>query len=167
LGATGRVLQWLENTQLAMAIAASNWAFPIIEAVHVIALTLVIGTVCIVDLRLLGWASAKRPYRQLAREVLPWTWGAFCLAAISGSLMFITQAAEYYENAAFRIKMVLLLLAGLNMLIFELFTARGAMRWDKDTAAAWPGRLAAGFSLALWICIVFFGRRIGFTMFPG
>lgn len=157
-------VHWLEGTPLAVGIAESDWAFPTIESVHVIALALVIGTVCVVDLRLLGWASAMRPYRQLAREVLPWTWGAFCIAVISGSLMFITQAAEYYQNTAFRIKMLLLLLAGINMLIFEAITARGAAQWDKGRAIPWPGRLAAAVSLTLWVTIVFFGRRIGFTL---
>jgi hypothetical protein len=161
------LLQWLEHTPLAVAIAESNWAFPAIETLHVIALALVIGTVCVVDLRLLGWASARRPYRELAREVLPWTWAAFCLSVMTGSLMFITQAAEYYGNTAFRIKLFLLLLVGINMLIFEVMTARGAARWEHDLRAPWPGRVAAALSLMLWISIVFFGRRIGFTMTPG
>jgi Family of unknown function (DUF6644) len=155
----------LEDSPLAVSITESDWAFPAIESIHVIALALVIGTVCVVDLRLLGWASAKRSYRQLAREVLPWTWGAFCLSVISGGLMFITQAAEYYENNAFRIKMLLLLLAGINMLVFELLTARGAATWDQGRVP-WRGKLAAALSLTLWVSIVFFGRRIGFTMIP-
>ena len=163
----GSFLHWLENTTLAVSIAQSDWAFAIIESIHVIALALVIGTVCVVDLRLLGWASAKQPYRDVAREVLPWTWAAFGVSVISGSLMFITQATEYYTNAAFRTKVVLLLLAGGNMLIFELTTARGAATWDRRLPVPWPGRLAAVLSLTLWVSIVFFGRRIGFTMTPG
>jgi hypothetical protein len=159
------LLQTLENTPLAMFIAQSDWAFPIIETIHVIALTLVIGTVCVVDLRILGWASAKRPYLSLAHETLPWTWCAFCLTVITGSLMFVSQATEYYGNIAFRIKLFLLLLAGINMLIFELAIARGAAQWDRD--APWPGKIAAALSLTLWIFVVFFGRRIGFTMAPG
>ena len=166
LEATNPILHWLENTPFATSVAASDWAFPLAEAVHVISLTLVLGTVCIVDLRLLGWASVRRPYAELAHEVLPWTWGAFCLAVLSGSMMFISQASEYYENTAFRIKMMLVLLAGINMLIFELITARGAARWNANKAIPWPGRFAGAISLVLWICVVFFGRRIGFTMLP-
>lgn len=163
----GVILDWLENTPLAVSIAQSDWAFAIIETVHVIALALVIGTVCVVDLRLLEWASAKRPYRELAREVLPWTWSAFCLSVITGSLMFITQAVEYFENTAFRIKLALLLLAGINMLTFELVVARGATNWGHDLRVPWPSKVAAALSLTLWISIVFFGRRVGFTMNPG
>jgi uncharacterized membrane protein len=143
------LLNWVEHSALAIAIAQSNWAFPAIETIHVLALTLTIGTVLIVDLRLLGLASAKQPYEVLRREVLPWTWAAFCVAVISGSLMFISQATEYYANSAFRAKFVLLLLAGLNILVFELIIARDAANWDR--AIPWPAKPAALLSIALWI----------------
>jgi len=159
------LLQELEHTPLAVTIAQSAWAFPIIETVHVIALTLTIGTVLILDLRLLGLASLRQPYAAVRREVQPWTWAAFGVAAVSGSLMFISQASEYFENTAFRIKLGLLALAGLNMLTFELIIRRRAAAFEKGSTR-WPGRIAALLSLAFWISIVFFGRRIGFTMSP-
>jgi len=161
------LLESLEHSALAVSIAESNWAFPIIETIHVIALALMIGMVLIMDLRLLGLASAKQRYTVLQRDVLPWTWWAFGGALVSGCLMFINQATEYYENEAFRIKLFLLLLAGINMLVFELIIARGAAAWDQESSAPWPGKIAALLSIALWIAIVFFGRRVGFTMLLG
>lgn len=160
-------LHWLENMPLSVSIAQSDWAFAVIETAHVIALALVIGTVCVVDLRILELASAKRPYRQVAQELLPWTWGAFCVSVVTGSLMFITQASAYFENAAFRIKFLLLLLAGINMLIFEFAIAHGVIGRDDSSSIPWLGKLAALLSLTLWISVVFFGRRVGFTMVPG
>jgi hypothetical protein len=157
----------LERSTLAVAIAESNWAFPIIETIHVIALALTIGTVLIMDLRLLGLASAKQRYTALKRDVLPRTWWAFGGAVVSGCLMFITQATEYFENEAFRIKLFLLLLAGINMLVFELIIVRSATKWDQESSAPWPGKIAALLSIGLWISIVFFGRRVGFTMLLG
>jgi hypothetical protein len=162
-----RLLDSLEHSALAVSIAESNWAFPAIETIHVIALALMIGTVLIMDLRLLGLASANQRYAALKRDVLPWTWWAFCGAVISGGLMFITQATEYVDNDAFRTKVVLLVLAGINMVVFELMIARGAAKWDHGLAVPWPGRIAALLSLALWILIVYFGRRVGFTMLLG
>jgi hypothetical protein len=158
------LLNSLQQSWLAVSIAESSWAFPAIEMVHVIALTLTIGTVLVVDLRLLGLASIKQRYQALRRDVLPWTWLAFCAAVASGCLMFISQATEYYENDAFRVKLVLLLLAGINMLVFELIIARGAAVWDHGTPVPRAGKIAALLSLALWIAIVYFGRRVGFTM---
>src|SRR5215471_10588349 len=109
-------LNWLGTTPLAVFLRESPWAFPTVESIHVVALALVVGTIAIVDLRLLGLASAHRPYRQVAREVLPCTWIAFVVAAIAGTLMFISQPVEYFGNVAFRIKLLLLLAAGANML---------------------------------------------------
>ena len=158
------LLTWMEATRLAEFMRESEWAFPAVESVHVIALALVIGTIAIVDLRLLGLASTNRAYSELAGQVLPWTWGAFVLAAISGVLMFIGQPRAYFDNVAFRIKFVLMLLTGINMLTFQLLTSRGAAEWDREPAAPLAGRIAATLSLVFWIAIVFFGRRIGFTM---
>jgi hypothetical protein len=160
-------LESLEHSALAVSIAESKWAFPIIETIHVIALTLMIGTVLIMDLRLLGLASVKQRYTALKRDVLPWTWWAFGGAVVSGCLMFITQATKYYENEAFRIKLFLLLLAGINMLVFELMIASGAANWNQESSVPWPGKVAALLSITLWIAIVFFGRRVGFTMLLG
>src|SRR3954467_7651458 len=96
------LLKVLEGTGLSKAILASLYAFPLIEGAHVIALTTVFGTIAIVDLRLLGVASGHRPFTRLAPEILKWTWIAFALAAITGGLMFITNAAAYFNNAFFR-----------------------------------------------------------------
>jgi hypothetical protein len=164
LGSIVPFLHTLERTPLAVAIAESAWAFPIAETVHVVALTIMIGTILVMDLRLLGIASAQQNYKALRRDVLPWTWLAFCGAVISGSLMVITRAAGYFGNDAFRIKLILLVLAGINMLVFELIIARGAPNWDRGSSVPWAGKIAALLSLALWISIVFFGRWVGFTM---
>jgi hypothetical protein len=159
-------LSWLAQTEISVFIRESAWAFPTIESVHVIAIALVVGTIAIVDLRLVGLASASRSYTELSREVLPWTWGAFAVAATMGTLMFVSQPVGYFHNAAFRIKMLLLTLAGVNMLVFQLITCRSVARWDRAAAVPLAGRIAAALSLAFWLAIVFFGRRVGFTMSP-
>lgn len=158
------LLDWIENSALAVAIARSSWLFPAIETIHVLSLTLTIGTVLIVDLRLLGLASVQQPYAVVRREVLPWTWAAFAIAVVSGSLMFISQAEEYTANVAFRTKFILLLFAGLNMLVFEGIIARDAANWHGRIPR--PAKAAALLSIVLWISVVFFGRRVGFTMTP-
>ena len=159
-------LTWLEGTPLSLSIRESAWAFPTIEAVHVIALALVVGTIAIVDLRLLGLASTAQSVRGLCREVLPWTWGAFSLAVTTGALMFASHATGYFGNTAFRIKLLLLAAAGVNMLVFQLVTHRGIARWDRDATLPLPARLAGAISLTCWVAVVFFGRWIGFTMSP-
>jgi len=160
------LLRWIERTALAVFLQESAWAFPTIESLHVIAIALVIGTIAIVDLRLLALASVKRPYTELSRDILPCTWGAFAVAVTTGVLMFISQPVAYFANTAFRIKLTVLLLAGINMMVFQLITHRGVAKWDHDAAVPLPGKLAGALSLTFWVLVVFFGRRIGFTMSP-
>ena len=156
-------LSWLEKSNVSLFVQQSPLGFPTIETIHVIAITLVFGTIAIVDFRLLGLGSNNRPVTELCRDVLPWTWTAFVVAAISGSLLFISQATQYFENTAFRLKMLLLLAAGINMLIFEFITFRGVASWDRNTKVVLPGQLAGAISLVCWLGIVGFARWIGFT----
>ncbi|HEY0340976.1 MAG TPA: DUF6644 family protein, partial [Steroidobacteraceae bacterium] len=153
----------LEDTGLASGIRDSLYFFPFIEAVHVMALSVVFGTIMIVDLRLLGVASTHRPFARMSAELLRITWGAFTVAALTGALMFMTNARVYAANTSFRVKMVLLLLAGINMAFFHLTAGRSVALWDKERSAPRIGRATAALSLSLWIAIIFAGRVIGFT----
>ena len=112
-----------------------------------------VGTIIVVDLRLLGVASAHRPFKSVASDTFKWTWAAFALTALTGALMFTTNASVYYHNFYFRSKMVLLVCTGLNMSVFEL-SRRSVER---------VGKAVAMVSLVLWVAIIFAGRMIGFT----
>jgi hypothetical protein len=158
------LMEWLQATSLAVYIHKTAWAFTTIELVHVVAISLVIGTIAIVDLRLLGFASTKRRFTDLAKAVLPTTWVTFVIAVAAGSLLFISQASAYFVSTSFRIKIALIVLAGINMLIFEFITVRGVQQWDVEATPAPPARLAGGISIACWILVVIFGRWTGFTV---
>jgi len=155
---------WLENTSVGTFVSQSTWAFPTIESIHVFALVIVVGTIAIVDLRLLSVASRNHSVSQLSNDVLPITWTSFVLAAVTGGLMFASKATHYLANWPFRLKMVLLFLAGVNMLIFHFMTYRDVHRWDNDPRAPTAARVAGALSLTFWIGVVVFGRWIGFTV---
>jgi peptidoglycan/LPS O-acetylase OafA/YrhL len=157
------LLAWLEASGPAVSIRDSLYLFPLIESAHVIGLAMVFGTIAIVDLRLLGIASTRRPFSKIASDIMKWTWAAFVVTVVTGLLMFITNAAVYYHNTSFRWKMALLACAGINMLIFERTAARSVGQWDRNAAAPRAGRTAAAVSLVLWIGIIFLGRWVGFT----
>ena len=155
---------WLENTDLGMYISGSTWAFPTIESIHVFFLVIVVGTVAIVDLRLLGVASRNRSVSKLSNDVLPVTWVSFLGALITGSLLFSSKATHYLADGPFRFKMICMALAGLNMLIFHFLTYRDVHNWDDDTITPKAARIAGALSLVFWIGVVAFGRWIGFTV---
>jgi hypothetical protein len=156
-------LEWLQSTAPAVAIAESSWLFPTIETVHVLALTIVVGSIAMIDLRLIGASQRDRSVIELKIEVLPWTWTSFAVAVSSGFLLFCSNAVKYFANVPFRIKMIAMLLAGINMLFFHLVTYRTAPLWHLQAKVPASARVAGALSLALWISIVGFGRWIGFV----
>jgi hypothetical protein len=159
-----RSLEWLGDTPVAIAIAESTVMFPWIESVHVLAIVLVVGTISIVDLRLIGWAWLDRPVVRLMGDVLPYTWGAFAVAVMTGALMFCSNATTYGHNFFFQGKMVLVALAGFNMSIFHVFFARDIERWGAQPHPPVIAKVAGIVSLGLWISVVAFGRWVGFTL---
>ncbi len=160
-------LKSVEATKFATAIRDSIWMFPIIESIHVICFTIVVGTIAVVDLRLLGLASTQRSFRRISSDVMKWTWGAFILAVATGLMMFSNNARVYYHNPFFRTKMILLVLAGVNVAVFELTAGRTSSSWDKAPSAPRIGKVVGVLSLAIWISVIFMGRLIGFTTHPG
>jgi len=150
----------LQALPLSTAIAESDWIFPMIESLHVIAITLVVGSIIVVDLRLIGVAARTRPLAAFTAQFLPITWCAFALAALTGGLMFLAKPVSYAGNIFFLAKLLLLLAAGLNMAAFHLFVERPAHQGRADGAA----RLSGLASLTIWIGVVALGRWIGFTI---
>lgn len=160
---TDALFSRLEHTAFATAVSQSTWMFPTIETLHVLCITLVVGTIMIVDLRLLNITSRHRPVSELMRETLPWTWIAFACAVITGSMLFSSSAVKYAHNGPFEAKMVLLLLAGLNMAFFHLGSGRKIALWDRDAMTPTGARISGALSLVIWITVICLGRWIGFT----
>ncbi|WP_137681400.1 DUF6644 family protein [Aurantiacibacter suaedae] len=154
----------IQYSPLGIFIAESTWAFPTIETIHVIALVTVLGTIFVMDLRLLGVASKNYPITSMSRDTLKWTWGGFILAAITGTLLYISKTSSYMINPFFMGKMVLLAIAGLNMAYFHFVTWKTVANWDTSPVVPMGAKVAGITSLIFWITIVFFGRAIGFTL---
>jgi hypothetical protein len=154
----------LEASPVGAFIASSAWAFPTIESVHVIALVTVVGTVTIMDLRLLGLASGSWKVTQLSHDTLRWTWIGFLVAAITGTLLFVSKAHIYAREPWFIGKLTLIALAGVNMAVFHVLTWKSVAKWDSARSGPTAAKVAGGLSLLCWVLAVFFGRWIGFTL---
>ena len=151
---------WLQDHPTAQYIGFSYW-FPLLESLHVLAIGLVVGSILTVDLRLLGFAAVRYPASRVNRELIPWTWGAFVVAAITGFGLFVTRASVYIENPAFQIKLGLLCLAGVNMAWFQFRTFRHIHGWEGSGRTPFSAKFAGGMSLLLWAGVILAGRWVG------
>jgi hypothetical protein len=154
--------QVLYDSHVGTAIRESDNAFSVIESVHVLSITLLVGTISLLDLRMLGVILREIPVTRIARAILPLTWAGFVLMLGSGFLLFWAEAAKNYLNPAFRVKVVLLLLAGLNPLIFHTTIYRRVSEWESQHRSPWRARVAACLSLMLWSGVIIAGRAIAY-----
>ena len=150
----------LEYLPLAMEIGATWW-FPLLESIHVVSITLLLGSILMVDLRLLGIAAMPYAVSGMIRELVPWTLMAFIVSVITGLGLFITRASAHMNNPAFQWKLILLALAGINMLYFHGRGYRQIAQWDTGSSMPWQGRLAGALSLLLWSGVMLSGRWVG------
>ncbi|AEQ50148.1 DUF6644 family protein [Pelagibacterium halotolerans] len=153
----------IENSAIGAFVRETLNVLPIVNVFHVLGIALVFGTIFMVDMRLIGLQSVTRPVSRVANDLLKWTWVGFALAAVTGLLMFAANATTFYVNLQFQLKMVALAFAGLNMVVFELVTARNMAIWDGERRTPPSARFAGFASITLWVLVIILGRWIGYT----
>jgi uncharacterized membrane protein len=151
--------QWLEQTSLSIAIRESAWGFPIIESVHVLGLCL-FGMAILMHLRVLGVALTRVPAPEVAADLTPWMTAGVIVMIVSGILTFLNTPVEYYNNAVFRIKVLMLLLVAVNAWVLGAGRSRRSRRSRLGRKAAF----ARSMSLVLWAGIIVAGRMITYNL---
>jgi hypothetical protein len=154
--------QWLENTSLGTAVRESGWLFPTIETVHLFGIISLVASTSILDLRLLNLALRRESVSKLAAKCLAWAWGGFSVQVVTGFLLFSSEATKMYGSRVFQIKMLLILLAGLNGLVFHVIAYRKVAEWENAPVTPLSARFAGGLSILLWFGIVAAGRWISY-----
>jgi hypothetical protein len=154
--------KWLESREWTVAIHQSLWLFPLIETVHLFGIILLVGATSALDLRLIGWSMKGESVSKIARRLLPWAWIGLTIQVVTGFCLFASEATRCWENKAFRIKMVMLIFAGLNALIFHQTAYRRVAGWDVAPRTPVAAKFAGFFSILLWFGIVAAGRWIAF-----
>jgi len=157
--------EWLASTRGSIALHESLWVYPIVESVHVLALCIFLGLAVMLDLRLLGVTFRSARVSEVAERLLPWTAAGFAVMVVSGSLLFYAIPVRTFQNIFFRVKVAMLILAGLNVWVFHSTIYRTVAAWDLDPVPPKRARVAGGLSLALWACIVVAGRMIAYSWF--
>jgi hypothetical protein len=160
------LLRGLQETAAATALREDATLFPWVEAIHVLALSVVVGSVAIIELRLIGLAGSSRPVTRVLRDLLPCAWAGFAVASLSGFALFASNAITYAHNTYFWSKLLLLVGVGLNALFFHTAVERSIQRWDTAARTPLPARISGLLSLAGWLGVVACGRWVGFTLIP-
>jgi hypothetical protein len=155
--------QWVYNSEIGTGIRESIWVFPIIEGTHLLGIALSVGLLCWFDLRLLGLALRDQPVSKVWQQVMPVALVGFVLMFITGLLLFWAEAWTAYRSVHFWIKLVLLLLAGVNALMFETTAHRNMAEWDQAPVPPFRARMTGAISLILWTAIIVTGRTMAYS----
>lgn len=156
-----RLLEIVESSGPAQAVRGGVWIYPLVEVAHIAGLAMLVGAASVFDLRLLGLGS-RVPVADLARQVLPWAWVGFSVAALTGSLMFSANATALPYNPAFQLKLLLIALAGVNVAAFHVGPFRSAKAWGNRPGPP-AAKVAALVSMTLWLAIIACGRLIAYV----
>lgn len=157
-----RVFEWLGNTPWSIALHESRYVFLIVLTVHVLTLSVFVGTAVMIDLRLLGVALTRVPVSQVMTHLLPWSGAGFLVMIASGALLFYSAPLLRYENVFFRLKMAALVLAVINAWLFHRTSYRSIAEWDRDPVPPRGARTAGALSLVLWATIITMGRMMAY-----
>lgn len=154
-------LHALESSALASSIRQSVWLYPTVEILHILGFAILVGAAILFDLRLVGFAK-RIPVVDVAAYFKKWAFTSFMLVLISGGILFVINAVSLASNQAFILKMVLLLAAAINAVVFQLYSSKRMPQWNKDTPSPLPAKLAGIFSMILWVSILAAGRLIAY-----
>src|ERR1700722_3424119 len=148
-------LYWIDHTAIGTAIRQSAWLFPLIETCHLFGIVSLVTSTSILDLRLLGTGPLRGwPVSKLTQRLLPCAWWGFAVQIVTGLLMSSSEAVKNYHNPAFRLKMLLILLAAVNFWLFHQISYKSVAKWDNDRLSPPGARMAGAFSILLWVGIV-------------
>jgi hypothetical protein len=156
---------WLAETRGSIALHESLYMYPLVESTHVWALAVFVGFTALLDLRLLGLVLRDVPATVVNRRALPWMIAGFIVMVLTGVLLFYAIPVRSYQNIFFRVKVIMLILAGLNVWLFQRGVWRRVEEWDAAARPPRRARLTAMASLVLWACIIFAGRMIAYNWF--
>jgi hypothetical protein len=157
--------QWLAETRPSIALHESLFMYPLVESVHVLTLCLFVGMSVLLDLRLLGITLRRVPASDVIARLVPWMTVGFVVMLTTGLLLFYAIPVRSYQNIFFRLKMIMLVLAGVNAWVFHAHVHKRVFIWDMDAKPPGAARMAGACSLILWAVIVVSGRMIAYNWF--
>jgi hypothetical protein len=156
--------QWLQEGSISTAIRESTTFWPVLEGSHLLGMALMMAPVMMYDFRLIGFRWKSEPVSKVKWGFLPVTFFGFTLMVTTGVLLFWSEPLKCYNSGYFRIKVVALILAGLNALVFHSTIDRTVAKWDNASPPPFRARMAGMLSLTLWTAVIFAGRYTAYNL---
>ncbi|MDB5452607.1 MAG: hypothetical protein JWO33_1185 [Caulobacteraceae bacterium] len=157
--------QYNDGTSYSKLLEGSLNFWGLLEGTHLLTLMLFFGSIMLVDLRLMGVAFREYPVSTIERRLLPLTITAMILLVITGAILFFAKPEIYWHNLMFRTKMVLLVVAMLNIAVFHKLIEKNKDEWDAAPSTPNKAKISAVISLASWILVIASGRFIAYNWF--
>ena len=157
--------QWLAETRGSIALHESLFMYPLLESTHVITLSLFAGMTILLDFRLVGLGLRSVPISDIMKRIWPLMIVGFVIMVITGALLFYANPVRSYQNIFFRIKVIMLVLAGINAWLFHRGIYRRLSEWDTAAVVPARARRTGMLSLILWTGIIISGRMIAYNWF--
>jgi hypothetical protein len=156
-----RFLEWLQTTALAKMVAETLWGYPLLETLHTLGMAMLVGALGLINLRVLGY-KAELPILG-TRDLLPLAWLGFTINLISGIALFTSDAVYFWSSYTFRIKILLIVLGGINAFLLSRAAFREAQAGSSRYVATTGIRWVAGSALVFWLGAIIAGRLIAYT----
>jgi hypothetical protein len=154
----------LADTPWSIELHESLYMYAFTESTHVLSIMLFVGTIAMIDLRLLGASYRQVPVSQMLSRMLPWTITGFVLLVITGAMLFVAIPIRTYHSIWFRLKLVMILIAAVNIAIFTFKVERDKAAWDLGPVPK-KSKICAVISLSAWAFVIIFGRLIAYNWF--
>lgn len=154
---------WIDALESSIALRESDYGYAILLTIHVITIAMFAGLILMMDLRLLGWGNKSSPVSQVQGRLFPWQMFSMGASALTGLALVYAQPLRYYPKIFFWTKMVLMVFAGINAMVFHFTTYQSVAQWDTDAVPPAGARRAGFIGLVLWAGIMVFGRLTAYN----
>ena len=154
--------EWLSQTSISLAIQTHDWVIPTVQSVHIVAIGVVLGSVFMIDLRVLGLAGRDQSLTETTGRFGPWLSGALCVLLATGVLMVIGEPARELLAFSFWLKMFLVAVGTVTAEVFQISLRKNEIEWEQSLAKRRTTKWLALATLLIWVCIVILGRLIAY-----
>ena len=158
------IAQEIQNSSIGTDLRESTYIWPVIEGLHLLSLALSVGTIILVDLRLIGAVMQDEPVTDVIEQTQPWTFAGFIMAFTTGGLLLWSEAARLYPSYSFRFKLFFIFLLGLNALWFHSGIYKTVDKWNRSSSVPFRARFAGWFGLTFWAAVIFLGRWTAYNL---